>query len=126
LISQPGVARDVIAIGGEGALGVLNSVETARRQPAQVKSLVLMSGETLRPQLQFLHQASQLPELFVVSDDDEYPPTQQAMQLLYVTAIESEQETGSLFGRPGCALEMVRTIRHRQSTGQRRSWHRFV
>ncbi|HWH90286.1 MAG TPA: tetratricopeptide repeat protein, partial [Candidatus Binatia bacterium] len=24
-----------------------------------------------------------LPELFVVSDDDEYPPTQQAMQLLY-------------------------------------------
>jgi tetratricopeptide (TPR) repeat protein len=37
----------------------------------------------LRPQLQFLHEASQLPELFVVSDDDEYPPTQQAMQLLY-------------------------------------------
>jgi hypothetical protein len=45
-----------------------------------------MSGETLRPQLQFLHQSSQLPELFVVSDDDEYPSTQQAMQLLYVTA----------------------------------------
>jgi hypothetical protein len=86
LISKPGVARDVIGIGGAGSLGVLNSVETARRHPAQVKSLVLISGETLRPQLQFLHQASQLPELFVVSDDDEYPPTQQAMQLLYVTA----------------------------------------
>jgi hypothetical protein len=86
LVSQPGVTRDVIGIGGAGALGVDNSVETARRHSAEVKSLVLMSGETVRPQLQFLHQASQLPELFVVSDDDEYPPTQQAMQLLYVTA----------------------------------------
>jgi hypothetical protein len=51
-----------------------------------VRSLALLSGETLRPQLEFLHQATQLPELFVVSDDDEYPPTQQAMQLLYASA----------------------------------------
>src|SRR5207248_4387616 len=36
--------------------------------------------------LQFLRQASQLPELFVVADDDEYPPTQDAMKLLYITA----------------------------------------
>lgn len=86
LVSQPGITRDLIGIGGAGALGVDNSVETARRHRGEVKALVLMSGETLRPQLQFLHQASQLPELFVVSDDDEYPPTQQAMQLLYVTA----------------------------------------
>ncbi len=86
LMSQPGVSRNVIGIGGAGLLGVDNSVEAARRHSAEVKSLVLMSGETLRPQLQFLHKASQLPELFVVSDDDEYPPTQQAMQLLYVTA----------------------------------------
>jgi len=83
LISQSGVTRDVIGIGGAGLLGVDNSVETARRHSNEVKSLVLISGETLRPQLQFLHEASQLPELFVVSDDDEYPPTQQAMQLLY-------------------------------------------
>jgi tetratricopeptide (TPR) repeat protein len=45
-----------------------------------------MSGETGRDGLQFLHQASQLPELFVFSDADEYPPTQDAMKLLYVTA----------------------------------------
>jgi len=45
-----------------------------------------MSGETLRDGLQFLHEARQLPELFVFSDDDEYPPTQDAMKLLYVTA----------------------------------------
>ncbi|HET9802690.1 MAG TPA: tetratricopeptide repeat protein [Candidatus Acidoferrum sp.] len=83
LVSQPGVTRDVIGIGGAGLLGVDNSVETARHHATEVKSLVLVSGETLRPQLQFLHEASQLPELFVVSDEDEYPPTQQAMQLLY-------------------------------------------
>ena len=83
LVSQSGVNRDVIGIGGAGLLGVDNSVETARHHAAEVKSLVLISGETLRPQLQFLHETSQLPELFVVSDDDEYPPTQQAMQLLY-------------------------------------------
>src|SRR5262249_21512223 len=86
LLSQPGVTRDVVGVGGAGLLGVDNSVETARRHSNQVKALVLLSGETLRPQLQFLNQASQLHELFVVSDEDEYPPTQQAMQLLYLTA----------------------------------------
>jgi len=86
LISQPGVARDVIGVGGAGWLGVGNSTETARRHSAAVKSLALVSGETLRPQLQFLYEASQLPGLFVYSDDDEYPPTQEAMQLLYATS----------------------------------------
>lgn len=83
LISQPGVQRDVVGAGGAGWLGVDNSVETARRHSAEVKSLVLMSGETLLPQLRFLRQAWQLPGLFVVSDDDEYPPTVEAMEWLY-------------------------------------------
>jgi len=86
LVSQPGVKRDVIGVGGAGALGVANSVETARRHSAEVKSLVLLSRETLQDGLQFLRQAAQLPELFVVADDDEYPPTVEAMELLYVTA----------------------------------------
>jgi len=86
LASQPAVNRDIIGIGGAGALGVDISVETARRHANRVKSLVLISGETLRPQLQFLHEASQLPGLFVFSDDDEYPPEQEAMQLLYDTS----------------------------------------
>ena len=86
LISQPGVKRDVIGIGGAGVIGVENSVETARRHSAEVKSLVLLSGETLREGLDFLRQASQLPELFVVADDDEYPPIVEAMELLYITA----------------------------------------
>jgi tetratricopeptide (TPR) repeat protein len=46
----------------------------------------MMSGETLRPGIEFLHQASQLPELFVVADTDEYPPTVEAMLWLYARA----------------------------------------
>src|SRR5437588_2234267 len=87
LVSQPGVKRDVIGVGGAGWLGIDNAVTAARRHPTEIKSLVLMSGETLRDGLQFLHEARQLPELFVFSDDDEYPPTQDAMKLLYVTAL---------------------------------------
>lgn len=86
LASQPGVKRDVIGIGGAGVIGVENSVDTARRHSAEVKSLVLLSGETDRDGLDFLRQASQLPELFVAADDDEYPPIVEAMELLYVTA----------------------------------------
>jgi hypothetical protein len=86
LVSQPGVSRDVIGIGGAGALGVDLAVETAHRRTNQVKSLVLLSGETSRPELQFLHKASQLPGLFVFSDDDEYPPEQEAMQMIYGTS----------------------------------------
>src|SRR5438477_4252020 len=86
LISQPGIKRDVIGIAGAGVIGVENSVATARRHSDQVQSLVLLSGETSRDALQFLRQASQLPELFVVADDDEYSPIVEAMELLYITA----------------------------------------
>jgi tetratricopeptide (TPR) repeat protein len=89
LVSQPGVKRDVIGVGGAGWLGVDRSVEAARQHSAEVKSLVLLSGETLQPQLQFLRQATQLPGLFVVSDDDEYPPTVEAMEWLYITSSNS-------------------------------------
>src|SRR5437773_9581338 len=84
LVSQPGVNRDVVGIGGAGVIGVEDSVETARLHPAAVKSLVLLSGET--ESLDFLRQASQLPELFVAADDDEYPPIVEPMELLYITA----------------------------------------
>lgn len=86
LIAQPGVNRDVIGAGGAGVIGVENAVELARRHPAQVKSLALLSGETSRAGLEFLHQAPQLPELFVVDDNDEYPPIQEEMKLLYISA----------------------------------------
>ena len=86
LMSQPGVNRDLIGLGGAGLLGVDNSVETARRHSAEVKSLVLLSGETFLPGLQFLRQASRIPGLFVVADNDEYPPTVEAMEWLYITS----------------------------------------
>ncbi|HXM23554.1 MAG TPA: DinB family protein [Terriglobales bacterium] len=89
LVSQPGVMGDVIGVGGAGGFGVDSAVQTARRHSAQVKSLVLLSGETLLDGLQFLRQASQLPGLFVVADDDEYPPTQEAMELLYTFSSSS-------------------------------------
>jgi hypothetical protein len=86
LVSRPGVWRDVLGVGGAGSFGVDQGVEAARRHSAEVKSLALLSGETLQPGLQFLRQATQLPELFVVAADDEYPPTVEAMELLYVTS----------------------------------------
>jgi len=86
LIWQPGVQRDVIGLAGAGSHGVVNAVETARLHPTDIKSLVMMSGETFRSGIEFLHQASQLPELFVVADTDEYPPTVEAMLWLYARA----------------------------------------
>jgi dienelactone hydrolase len=86
LVSQPGVDRTVIGVGGAGNLGVESAVETARRHPSQVRSMVLLSGETEPLQMRFLHQASGLPGLFVFSDEDEYTPTQEAMQLLYAAS----------------------------------------
>jgi len=86
LVAQPGVKHEIIGVGGAGEFGVGRSVEVARQHSAEVKSLVLLSGETLQDGLQFLRQASQLPELFVVADDDEYPPTVEAMEWLYITS----------------------------------------
>src|SRR5439155_19559791 len=74
----------VMGIGGAGVIGVVHSVEMARLHSGEVKSLVLLSDEF--DSLDFLRHASQLPELFVVADDDEYPPIVEAMELLYVTA----------------------------------------
>ncbi len=92
LVSQPQVQRNAIGAGGAGWLGVDDSVETARRHSAQIKSLVLISGETLLPQLRFLRQASNLPGLFIVSDDDEYPPTVEAMEWLYDTSTSPQKQ----------------------------------
>jgi len=85
LTSQPGVDRNVIGLGGAGAEGVDNSVQTARRHSGSVKSLALLSGETFADGLLFLKEATRLPALYVVADDDEYPPTVEAMELTYAT-----------------------------------------
>jgi len=86
LASQPGVKRDVIGVGGAGVIGVERAVEVARQHSVEVKSLALLSGETPQEGLQFLRHASQLPGLFVADDNDEYAPTVEAMELLYITS----------------------------------------
>lgn len=86
LISQPGVQRDVIGLAGAGSYGVIDALETARLHPATIKSVVMLSGDTFPPGVEFLHEASQLPELFVIADTDEYPPTVETMLWLYARA----------------------------------------
>ncbi|MBV8949644.1 MAG: SUMF1/EgtB/PvdO family nonheme iron enzyme, partial [Actinobacteria bacterium] len=86
LIARPGVDRSRIGVGGAGWLGVDHAVELVRRHADAIKSLVAMSGETLRPQLEFMRHAPGLPGLYIVSDEDEYPPTVEAMKLLYLAS----------------------------------------
>jgi dienelactone hydrolase len=81
LISQPGVTRDVIGVGG-ASCGVNNSIQTARRHP-EVKSLVLLSGNTDMNGRQFLRHSANLPVFFAVADDDEFPPSVVAIEWLY-------------------------------------------
>ena len=82
LSSQPGVKRDVIGVGG-ASCGVNNSIQTARRHPKQVKSLVLFSGGTDLAGHQFLREASSLPVFAAVADDDEFRPTVEIMPWLF-------------------------------------------
>jgi dienelactone hydrolase len=74
LVSQPGVKRDVIGVGG-ASCGVNDSIQTARRHPGEVKSLVLLSGGSDSAGRQFLRQAAELPVLAAVADDDEFRAT---------------------------------------------------
>jgi dienelactone hydrolase len=83
LISQPGVRPDVIGLAGAGWEGVIDAVDTARRHTDAVQALALLSGETGIEGMEFLRRSWRLPALFVVADDDEYPPTVEAMELAY-------------------------------------------
>ncbi len=92
LASRPEVDAQRIGLGGAGGDGVDNSVQTARQHPGEVRSLVLLSGETAFPGMRFLSASPDLPALCVVADDDEYPPTVEAMELLY-QAVASPAKT---------------------------------
>lgn len=81
LQSQPGVARDMIGVGGADC-GVNISVHTALRHP-EVRSLVLLSGNTDYPGRQFLRKAVNLPVLFGYASDDEFPESITTTQWLY-------------------------------------------
>ncbi len=81
LVSQPGVARDAIGVGG-ASCGVNNSLQTAIRHP-EVRSLVLLSGNTNYGGRQFLRRDNRVPVFLAYADDDEFKPTVVEVQWLY-------------------------------------------
>lgn len=81
LKSQPGVKKDTIGVGG-ASCGVNNSVQTALRHP-EVKSLVLLSGNTDFNGRQFLRKPDSPPVFLAAADDDEFPPSVLAIEWLY-------------------------------------------
>src|SRR6202041_3078358 len=90
LLSQPGVTRDVIGVGG-ASCGVNNSIQTARRH-TEVKSLVLLSGNTDLKGRQFLRESTKLPAFFAVADDDEFPTAIVAIEWLYSIAADPDKK----------------------------------
>jgi len=80
LVSQPGVKRDAIGLGG-ASCGVDNAVQAARRHP-EIKSLVLLAGSTNLEGRNFLRK-SNLPVLYGFADDDEFPPSPLVTEWLY-------------------------------------------
>ena len=68
LRSQPGVRGDVIGAGG-ASCGVNQSIQLARRHP-EVKSLVLLSGNTDRDGRKYLKGSPALPLFLAAADDD--------------------------------------------------------
>jgi dienelactone hydrolase len=90
LVSQPGVTRDVIGVGG-ASCGLNNSVQTARRH-TEVKSLVLLSGNTDLKGRQFLRESAKLPVFFAVADDDEFPPSVVTVEWLYSLAADPDKK----------------------------------
>ena len=81
LVSQPGVDGTRIGVGG-ASCGVNNSIQTARRHP-EVKSLVLLSGNTDLNGRNFLRNDKTVPVFFAYADDDEFPQSILAIQWLY-------------------------------------------
>jgi hypothetical protein len=80
----------VIGVGG-ASCGVNNSVQTARRH-TEVKSLVLLSGNTDLKGRQFLRESTKLPVFFAVADDDEFPPSIVAIEWLYSLAADPDKK----------------------------------
>jgi dienelactone hydrolase len=79
LVSQPGVTHAIVGAGG-ASCGVNQSIQLARRHP-EVKSLVLLSGNTDRDGRAFLRKSEKLPMMLSAADDD--GEAVEVMQWLY-------------------------------------------
>ncbi|HKF06104.1 MAG TPA: alpha/beta fold hydrolase [Candidatus Sulfotelmatobacter sp.] len=82
LISQPGVDRGRIALGG-GSCGVGNAVRLAQRHP-DVKALVLLAGTTDVKGINFIADHPERPIFSAAAADDEY--NDDAVQVMQWTA----------------------------------------
>lgn len=81
LVSQPGVNRNVIGVGG-ASCGVNASIQTAMRHP-EVKSLVLLSGNTNLAGRNFMRGSGAPPTFYAIADDDEFPVSITAIEWIY-------------------------------------------
>jgi dienelactone hydrolase len=81
LVSQPGVTRDTIAVGG-ASCGVNQSVHVAANHP-EVKALVLLSEGTDAGGRQFLRTSAKMPLFMAVADDDPDRGVTEIMQWLF-------------------------------------------
>jgi dienelactone hydrolase len=79
LMAQAGVTRGIAGAGG-ASCGVNQSIQLARRHP-EVKSLVLLSGNTDRNGREYLRKSPKLPVFFSAADDDD--GAVELMQWLY-------------------------------------------
>jgi len=118
LVSQSGVQREEIGVGG-ASCGVDNSVQTARRHK-EVKSLVLLSGNTDRSGRQFLRDSPKLPVFTAVADDDEFQPTIIAVEWIYSLTASKEKKLVHL-ANGGHGADMFRA--HPELKGQIVDWY---
>jgi len=81
LVSQPGVNRNVIGVGG-ASCGVNHSIQAAMRHP-EVKSLVVLSGNTNLAGRNFMRSSAAPPAFYAIADDDEFPPSTTAIEWIY-------------------------------------------
>ena len=81
LVSQPGVIRDAIAVGG-ASCGVNQSVHVAANHP-EVKALVLLSEGTDTSGRRFLRTSAKMPLFMAVADDDPDLGVTEIMQWLF-------------------------------------------
>ena len=81
LVSQPGVSRDTVAVGG-ASCGVNQSVHVAANH-SEVKALVLLSEGTDAGGRQFLRTSAKMPLFMAVADDDPDLGVTEIMQWLF-------------------------------------------
>jgi len=87
LVAQPGVNRNVFGVGG-ASCGVNNAIQAAIRHP-EVKSLVLLSGNTDWNGRKFMRSSASPPTFLAIADDDEFKPSITSIQWIYSLAANS-------------------------------------